>query len=303
MAVSRRLPKRRIEDWETKMDRIERLADLRARVAGWRAAGERVALVPTMGNLHQGHLTLVREARGRAERAVASLFVNPLQFGAGEDLDAYPRTLEQDRRQLEETGCDLLFAPAASVVYPRGQSGQTRVEVPGLSEILCGATRPGHFVGVATVVCKLFNMVQPDVALFGEKDFQQLLVIRRMVEDLNLPVEIVGVSTVREPDGLAMSSRNGYLSADERARAPALYRSLMQAAQSLRQGVAVAEVVRAAMAALRESGLTPDYVAVRRTDDLGPVTEDDVNVVILGAAFLGRARLIDNLSVTRIAAA
>jgi pantoate--beta-alanine ligase len=285
------------------MDRIERLEDLRARIAGWRAAGERVAFVPTMGNLHQGHLTLVREALGRAERVVASLFVNPLQFGAGEDLDAYPRTLEQDRRLLEETGCDLLFAPAASVVYPRGQSGQTRVAVPGLSEILCGATRPGHFVGVATVVCKLFNMVQPDVALFGEKDFQQLLVIRRMVEDLNLPVEIVGVPTVREPDGLAMSSRNGYLSAEERARAPALYRSLTQAAQSLRQGVAIEEVARAAVAALRESGLTPDYVAVRRADDLGPADEDDVNIVILGAAALGRARLIDNLSVTRIAEA
>lgn len=303
MAVSRRPSKRRIEDWDTRMDRIEPLENLRARVAGWRAAGERVALVPTMGNLHQGHLTLVREARSRAERVVVSIFVNPLQFGAGEDLDAYPRTLEQDQRRLEETGCDLLFAPTASVVYPRGQAGQTRVEVPGLSDILCGAARPGHFVGVATVVCKLFCMVQPDVALFGEKDFQQLLVIRRMVEDLNLPVEIVGVPTVREPDGLAMSSRNGYLSADERARAPALYRSLMQAGESLRQGSAVEEVERTAVAALQESGLTPDYVAVRRAEDLGSAIADDVNVVILGAAALGRARLIDNLRVTRIVVA
>ncbi|AFL72184.1 pantoate--beta-alanine ligase [Thiocystis violascens] len=285
------------------MDRIEPLENLRARVAGWRAAGERVAFVPTMGNLHQGHLTLAREARSRAERVVVSIFVNPLQFGAGEDLDAYPRTLEEDRRLLDGTGCDLLFTPTASVVYPRGQSGQTRVEVPGLSDILCGATRPGHFVGVATVVCKLFNMVQPDVALFGEKDFQQLLVIRRMVEDLNLPVEIVGVPTVREPDGLAMSSRNGYLSPDERALAPALYRSLTQAGQLLRQGIAVDEVERTAVAALRESGLTPDYVTVRRADDLDPVTGDDANVVVLGAAYLGRARLIDNLRVTRIAAA
>jgi pantoate--beta-alanine ligase len=280
-----------------RMERVERLADLRAKVAGWRATGERIACVPTMGNLHEGHLTLAREARKWADRVVASVFVNPLQFGAGEDLDAYPRTLEQDQRRLDETGCDLLFAPTVSVVYPRGQTGQTRVEVPGLSAILCGATRPGHFVGVATVVCKLFNMVQPDVALFGEKDFQQLLVIRRMVEDLNLPIEIVGVPTVRESDGLAMSSRNGYLSLPERQLAPTLYQSLSQAGESLCQGVAIAAVEQAAVAAMREAGLQPDYVTVRVADDLRPATRDDQDLVILAAARLGRTRLIDNLRV------
>ncbi len=208
------------------MERIESLRDLRERVTAWRSAGARLAFVPTMGNLHAGHLTLVREARALADMVVASIFVNPLQFGAGEDLDAYPRTLEDDRRLLAGEGCDLLFTPRVDEVYPRGQAAQTRVEVPGLSDILCGARRPGHFVGVSTVVCKLFNMVQPNLALFGEKDFQQLLVIRRMVEDLAMPVEIVGVPTVRESDGLAMSSRNGYLTAEERARAPVLYRVL-----------------------------------------------------------------------------
>lgn len=281
------------------MHRVEQLQDLRAQVAGWRAGGERVAFVPTMGNLHAGHLTLVREARTRATRVVASIFVNPLQFGPGEDLDAYPRTLDADSRQLAEVGCDLLFAPSAQVVYPRGQIGQTRVEVPGLSDILCGASRPGHFIGVATVVCKLFNMVQPDVALFGEKDFQQLLVIRRLVEDLAMAVEIVGVPTVREADGLAMSSRNGYLSPAEREQAPALYRALTSAAQALREGRAIDEVEQAALSRLAAAGLRPDYVTVRVAGDLTPATPDDIDLVVLAAAHLGRARLIDNVQVMR----
>lgn len=279
------------------MKTIETLEELREQVRAWRVAGERVAFVPTMGNLHAGHLTLIAEARARAQRVVASIFVNPMQFGPVEDLDAYPRTLARDRELLEEAGCDLLFAPNVATVYPRGSEEQTRVEVPGLSDVLCGESRPGHFRGVATVVCKLFNMVQPDVALFGEKDFQQLLVIRRMVEDLAVPVEIVGVPTVRESDGLAMSSRNGYLSPSERARAPALRRVLTQARDALLAGNAAASVEREAENALREAGLTPDYIRVRTTDDLRPATETDRDLVILAAAYLGRARLIDNLRV------
>ncbi|WP_209262317.1 pantoate--beta-alanine ligase [Thiorhodococcus minor] len=281
------------------MDQVERVAALRARVALWRAASERVALVPTMGNLHQGHLTLVREARARAERVVVSIFVNPLQFGPSEDLNAYPRTLAEDMRQLEAEGCDLVFTPTPEVVYPRGQEGQTRVEVPGISDILCGASRPGHFVGVATVVCKLLNMVQPDVALFGEKDFQQLMVIRRMVEDLDMPVQIVGVPIVREADGLAMSSRNGYLKPEERERAPALYRLLCQAADALRAGQAVDAVEEAARERLAEAGLRPDYVSVRSAVDLRVPCPQDDRLVILAAAYLGRARLIDNLQLRR----
>jgi pantoate--beta-alanine ligase len=279
------------------MKTIETLNDLREQVGAWRGAGERVAFVPTMGNLHAGHLTLIAEARAHARRVVASIFVNPMQFGPAEDLDAYPRTLARDRELLEAAGCDLLFAPGVATVYPRGSEAQTRVEVPGLSDVLCGESRPGHFRGVATVVCKLFNMVQPDVALFGEKDFQQLLVIRRMVEDLAMPVEIVGVPTVRESDGLAMSSRNGYLSPPERARAPALRRVLIAARQSLLEGNAAASVEREAEAALREAGLAPDYVRVRAMHDLRPATETDRDLVILAAAYLGRARLIDNLRV------
>jgi pantoate--beta-alanine ligase len=280
------------------MKTIETLEDLRGQVRAWRAAGERLAFVPTMGNLHAGHLTLIGEARARAPRVVASIFVNPMQFGPAEDLDAYPRTLARDRELLESAGCDLLFAPGVATVYPRGSDAQTRVEVPGLSDVLCGESRPGHFRGVATVVCKLFNMVQPDVALFGEKDFQQLLVIRRMVEDLAMPVEIVGVPTVRESDGLAMSSRNGYLSAAERAIAPALGRVLTAARQALLEGTPVASVERDAAAALREAGLAPDYVQVRTADDLRAATETDRDLVIVAAAYLGRARLIDNLRVS-----
>ncbi|WP_296806134.1 pantoate--beta-alanine ligase [Thiocapsa sp.] len=279
------------------MKTIETLEDLREQVRIWRWAGERVAFVPTMGNLHAGHLTLIAEARARAPRVIASIFVNPMQFGPAEDLDAYPRTLARDRELLEAAGCDLLFAPGVASVYPRGSEVQTRVEVPGLSDVLCGESRPGHFRGVATVVCKLFNMVQPDIALFGEKDFQQLLVIRRMVEDLDMPIEIVGVPTVRESDGLAMSSRNGYLSPSERALAPGLRRVLTAARQSLLAGNVAASVEREAEAALREAGLAPDYVQVRAADDLRSATEGDRDLVILAAAYLGRARLIDNLRV------
>jgi pantoate--beta-alanine ligase len=276
------------------------LDELRARRAAFGAAGERVAFVPTMGNLHDGHLELVRRGRALTPRVVVSIFVNPLQFGPGEDLASYPRTLARDVELLATAGADLLFAPSADAMYPRPVPEQTRVEVPGLSDILCGASRPGHFVGVATVVCKLFNMVRPDLALFGEKDFQQLAVIRRMVDDLCIPVEVVGVPTVREPDGLAMSSRNGYLTAEERERAPALYRALQAVAQAVEAGGSdLAALERAAAARIDAAGLRTDYVSVRRARDLALPGDADEDLVVLAAAYLGRARLIDNLRVRR----
>jgi pantoate--beta-alanine ligase len=279
------------------MEVIELVPDLRRRVADWRLAGLRIAFVPTMGNLHEGHLRLVREAGKLADCTVVSIFVNPLQFGPSEDFAAYPRTMERDGELLEGAGTDILFAPGVEAVYPRGQGEQTRVEVPGLSDILCGAARPGHFVGVATIVCKLFNMVQPDIALFGEKDFQQLLVIRRMTEDLSLPVEIRGLPTVRELDGLAMSSRNAYLTPEERTLAPTLYRSLCRAAERLSSGEPAREAERAGLSELSAAGLKPDYFSVRRLGDLGEPSSGDKELVVLAAAWLGRARLIDNLRV------
>lgn len=278
------------------MQTVNSIAGIRGQVAAWREAGEKVAFVPTMGNLHQGHLTLVARARELADRVVVSIFVNPLQFGAGEDLDAYPRTPEQDAEKLKQAGVDLLFLPEEREVYPRGREGVSFVEVPGISDLLCGASRPGHFRGVATVVCKLFNIVQPDLACFGQKDFQQLAVLRRMVDDLNLPVEMVGVETVREDDGLAMSSRNGYLTPQERAIAPALYRSLKALAERLKKGETdYACLEQAGRETLLQSGLQPDYLAIRRVDDLLEPKGDEAELVILVAAYLGRARLIDNL--------
>lgn len=280
---------------------LSAVSELRSQIRAWRSAGERIALVPTMGNLHAGHLKLVQEARRRAERTVVSIFVNPLQFGAGEDFESYPRTLEQDSEQLRGLGTDLLFAPTVAEVYPRPPLEQTLVTVPGLSDILCGATRPGHFAGVATVVCKLFNLVQPDLAIFGEKDFQQLLVIRRMTEDLCLPVEILGYPTQREEDGLARSSRNGYLTPEERPRAAALYRTLQETAAAIRDGrIDYPELEREAAARIAEAGLRPDYFSVRRSDDLAPAGPEDRELVLLTAAYLGRARLIDNLRAERV---
>lgn len=278
---------------------INEISELRAQVDIWRRGGN-VAFVPTMGNLHAGHLSLVREARKLADRVVVSIFVNPMQFAEGEDFDKYPRTLERDSEMLEGEGTDLLFAPSVDVMYPKPQAEQTRVEVPGISDVLCGVCRPGHFVGVATVVCKLFNMVQPDVAVFGKKDFQQLMVIRRMVEDLAMPVRIVGAETLRESDGLAMSSRNGYLTSDERAIAPVLYRVLTGIATKLKEGdTNLAGLQSTAAQELLDSGLKPDYVAIRRARDLAEPNDDDRDLVILAAAYLGKARLIDNLEVSR----
>lgn len=278
---------------------INQLSELRAQVESWRRGGN-VAFVPTMGNLHAGHLSLVKAAHKIADRVVVSIFVNPMQFGEGEDFESYPRTLENDSAMLRSEGTDLLFAPPVEVMYPKPQSEQTRVEVPNLSDLLCGAHRPGHFVGVATVVCKLLNMVQSDIALFGKKDFQQLMVIRRMVEDLAMPVRIVGVETMRETDGLAMSSRNGYLTDQERATAPVLYRVLSGLAQKLRAGDDdYAGLQAQAARELDDNGFRPDYIAIRRAEDLLEPRAGEADLVILAAANLGGARLIDNIEVSR----
>lgn len=277
---------------------LDRISDLRQQVSKWRRSGQKIAFVPTMGNLHQGHLDLVKKAQSLADRVVVSIFVNPLQFGVGEDFESYPRTEVEDSEKLAALGTDLLFTPTVEEVYPRPRDVQTRVEVPGISDILCGASRPGHFVGVATVVCKLFNMVLPDVAVFGEKDFQQLMVIRLVAQDLCIPVEIVGLATVRESDGLARSSRNGYLSDDERDRAPNLYRVLQETASRLSSGERDFESLKQrACQELEQCGFGPDYFEIRRRTDLLAAEKTDTRLVILAAAQLGRARLIDNLVV------
>jgi pantoate--beta-alanine ligase len=275
------------------------VAELKREVARLRTAGRRIAFVPTLGNLHAGHRHLMEQARRHADAVVASIYVNPLQFGPQDDFSAYPRTPEQDRRLLETAGVDLLFFPDDAAIYPRGREASTRVEVPEVSDILCGSARPGHFRGVATVVNRLFHLVTPDVALFGKKDYQQLLVIRLMTADLGLPIEIVGVDTVRDADGLAMSSRNSYLTREERRRAPGLYAALQALAGRIKSqgvpqsGFASHEVQAAEQLAL--AGFRPDYVSVRRQQDLAIPGPGDRRLVILAAAWLGRARLIDNL--------
>jgi pantoate--beta-alanine ligase len=280
-----------------KMQTLSTLVSLRQTIAAWRNAGERIALVPTMGNLHAGHLQLVERAQSVADRAVVSIFVNPMQFSSDDDdFVHYPRTLAADCEKL--TNVDVVFAPSVEEVYPTGFEHEPRIEVPGLSHILCGKYRPDHFVGVATLVAKLFNMVQPDVALFGEKDYQQLLVIRRFVVALNFPVEIIGVPTVREADGLAMSSRNQYLSAQERELAPALYQALLQAKTEIEQGEGDFAALQArAHAYLEAEGWRPEYFEVCCVQDLQPATVDEREWVILAAAWLGGARLIDNVRV------
>ena len=276
-----------------------KIEEIRARIKTWKNKGESVAFVPTMGNLHAGHISLITEGRRRADHVVASIFVNPMQFGPNEDLAGYPRTLEADQQKLVEAGCELLFLPTPEIIYPRGLAAQTFVEVPGISEQLCGATRPGHFRGAATIVCKLFNIVQPDIALFGRKDYQQLQIIRTMVEDLSLPVEVMGVDTVRESSGLALSSRNGYLTAEERAKAPALKRTLDDLVEAIKAGNAVDSAINSAKAALQAAGLTPDYIELRQAQTLTPATDKDKELVLLAAAYLGKARLIDNLVFSR----
>jgi pantoate--beta-alanine ligase len=282
------------------MRTLHSIAELRKVVASWRAAGEEVAFVPTMGNLHRGHVELVRHGRQLAQRVVASVFVNPLQFGPSEDFDRYPRTLADDQRKLKAARADALFAPSVREIYPAGTQAQSRIHVPDVSGILCGEFRPGHFDGVATVVNLLLNVVQPDYALFGEKDYQQLLVIRRMVADLHLPVKIVGVPTQREPDGLALSSRNQYLSSAQRAKAPRLYVALLDVARDLRVGRRnFADLEKAATKRLAKAGFKPQYVSIR-TKDLTEPTDYTEEFAVLAAAFLGRTRLIDNVLVDAV---
>ena len=282
------------------MKTVNTIEALRHTVAAWRNNGERIAFVPTMGNLHEGHLALIEEAKKQAGRTVASIFVNPLQFGEGEDFETYPRTLEEDSSQLASLGVDLLFAPPVEVVYPHAKEQQTRVEVPGISHILEGEFRPGFFVGVATVVCKLLNMVQPDIAIFGEKDFQQLLIIRRMVDDLQMPVEIKASPTVREEDGLAMSSRNGYLDAQQRKTASLIYRSLRQAGDAIKRGEGdYTQIETASIATLEAPGFVVDYFTVRNAETLNPADAGEKDLVILTAARLGRTRLIDNIVISQ----
>lgn len=275
---------------------VETVAGLKDQVARLRQGGKRVAFVPTMGNLHAGHLHLMQEARQRAQVVVASVYVNPLQFGENEDFNAYPRTPGHDKVALLAAGVNVLFMPTEAEIYPRGRAAQTVVEVPGLSAELCGAFRPGHFRGVTTVVNRLFNLVSPDVAVFGKKDYQQWLLIRLMVADLGMPVEIVGVDTVREIDGLALSSRNNYLSDAERKTAPVLYETLCGLRDRvLRHGSVTHEAEDAAMESLKSHGFRPDYVSVRRQDDLIEPGPGDRRLVVLAAAWLGKTRLIDNV--------
>lgn len=277
---------------------VRTVAALRAHVADWRKAGARVALVPTMGALHAGHLSLLAAARDKADRVIASLFVNPAQFGPNEDLDRYPRTEAADAAALAAAGCDLLFAPTVPEMYPAGFA--TSIRVGGLADRLCGAARPGHFDGVATVVTKLLLQAAPDVALFGEKDWQQLTIIRRLVRDLDLPVEIGGGAIVRDADGLALSSRNIYLTPDQRHRALALPQVLNAARKDILGGTPVADVLKAAGATLKSAGFaTIDYVELTDADDLTPLAAFDRPARLLAAAWIGSTRLIDNLAVAR----
>lgn len=277
---------------------VSQIAEVREAVQSYKAAGERVGFVPTMGNLHAGHLDLVSRAGKVCERTVASIFVNPTQFDREDDLNAYPRTLEADLEQLKAHGVDLVFCPTPAEMYPQGGL-VTQVDIPAISSLLEGSSRPGHFRGVATVVCKLFNIVAPDVAVFGQKDFQQLMLIRQMVADLDLPVEIIGAPTVRESDGLAMSSRNNRLTAGQRQLAPHLNRVLRDLEAQLKSGETGFDALeQQAMSAVESAGLRPDYITVCDASTLMSPKQGDKNLVILAAAYLGDIRLIDNIPVT-----
>jgi pantoate--beta-alanine ligase len=282
------------------MDTVTTIAAVRERVARWRREGQRVAFVPTMGNLHAGHISLIELARQRGDRFIASIFVNPMQFGPNEDYAHYPRTPQKDERMLAAAGCDLMFMPDVAEIYPEGSGHGARVAVPELSGILDGEFRPGHFDGVSTVVAKLFNIVGPDIAVFGEKDFQQLAIIRRMVADLCIPIEIVAAPTVRESDGLAMSSRNQYLTVAERKIAPQLHAALTRAVKRVSMGEKdFAAIERAELDAIARAGFRPDYFTVRDAKTLAAPAADSRHLVVLVAARLGKARLIDNLQITR----
>lgn len=281
------------------MRAVHTIEELRARLRVARERSQRVGFVPTMGNLHAGHLALVQQAEVVTDYCVVSIFVNPLQFGEGEDYDSYPRSLAQDVDRLSETNTQLLFVPSLAELYPLGLAHTTRIEVPELGAMLCGKSRPVFFSGVTTVVGILFNLVTPDVAVFGEKDYQQLVIVKRMVRDLHMPIDIVFAATVRASDGLALSSRNAYLSADERARAPLLYQALCQVREAIQSGEKdFQELEQRSMSNLKSGGFHPEYVSVRRADDLAVPGHGDVSELrVLAAARLGHARLIDNVAV------
>jgi len=274
---------------------VTTVAELREYVHQAKFKGLSVGFVPTMGNLHAGHMSLVKHANKQCDVVIASIFVNPLQFNDQSDLTNYPRTLEQDQLLLDDNGCDLLFTPTVVEMYPNGQKNQSIVSVPDVSMGLCGGARPGHFDGVATVVTKLFNMVQADKAFFGEKDFQQLAVIRKMVADLSLPVTVVGIATERNTEGLALSSRNGYLSANELALAPAIFKALQDVANAIQQGNNFVTTLDETQQRLNHQGFKVDYLALCRESDLKPASPEDDKLVVLIAVYLGSARLIDNL--------
>ena len=281
------------------MDTVTTADELRRMVRDWRRQDNRVAFVPTMGNLHAGHLQLVQHAHTIADRVVVSIFVNPTQFGPNEDYASYPRTPEEDARALMDADTDLLFLPAVEEIYPPDLAAAPYVEVPEIDSILCGEFRPGHFTGVATVVAKLFNLVQPDVAVFGEKDYQQLIVIRRMTRALCLPVAVEGMATVREDSGLAMSSRNRYLSEAERNIAATLYRVLCEVRDRVEGGASNYHLLEAAaVAELEQAGFRPEYVSIRSADDLAEPRPGDARLRVLAAAWLGQARLIDNIAIS-----
>ncbi len=283
------------------METVFDLADLHHVITKWKAEGATIAFVPTMGNLHLGHFSLLERARELADKTIVSIFVNPIQFGKGEDYESYPSTLDQDRIGLADNDLDLLFAPDLSQLYPAGVENDTRILVPDLSNILCGRFRPEHFSGVATAVAKLFINTQPDFALFGEKDYQQLLIIRRMVTDLCMQIEIVGMPIIREADGLAMSSRNAYLNMKERNKAPLIYKTLQAAAQRLHRAPDQIPAIEAeGMTALEAGGFRPEYFSIRRSEDLAEPSAQDLRLSILTAAWLGSARLIDNIQVERL---
>lgn len=278
------------------MQTVTSITTVRAWVDSQVKAGKRVAFVPTMGNLHDGHATLVRQGKQMADVVIASVFVNPTQFGANEDFSTYPRTLDADQRTLWAAGCDLLFAPTVEDMYPNQNQQWVKVIVQGITDVHCGASRPGHFDGVGLVVSKLFNIVKPHMALFGKKDFQQLAVIRRMVEALCFDIEIIGVDTVRESNGLAMSSRNGYLTPAEKERAALLYRTLCATRDQILAGASdFAALTEAARHRLNEGGFVTDYFNIARSNDLQPAASGDSALVILAAAKMGKARLIDNI--------
>jgi len=280
------------------MYHISEISPVREKIKKWKKAGYRIAFVPTMGNLHAGHLALVERAKELADKVVVSIFVNPIQFDKKVDLQAYPRTLADDKAKLLSVECDLVFTPSVKALYPNG-ADITRVEVSGISELLEGESRPGHFSGVSTVVTKLFNIVSPDVSIFGEKDFQQLMLVRKMVKDLDMNINIIGLPTVREPDGLAMSSRNSYLTAEERKIAPQFYKEMKFLAESLKKGAKNFQSLQLSlMNKLEKIGFKPDYIEIRKANDLTVASEEDVEIVILGSAWLGKARLIDNIVMT-----